>query len=275
MSENVTGNGGAAGDAPTPLGPHSDEIPAQPALRAPRLAFPNAQWPPVYAFGPVLFMLLGQMCAFGAMASLRSDAWMEAHKVLVLSLGSLAQSAGVAMGLFWLLLWKRPAARFLGLDRLPEAGRLRFYGLLFAATFMAAMMLAVLLQPLYRRLGLEVGVQESIRTMLEVKSTAAMAWLVFLCVVAVPAMEETIFRGFFFAPLANRMGAIPAALVCSTVFAALHGELGAIVPIFVLSLLLCFYYAHSGSLWLSIAGHSIFNALNVALLLIFREKVAF
>ncbi|HOX39680.1 MAG TPA: CPBP family intramembrane metalloprotease [Candidatus Brocadiia bacterium] len=269
-------------DAPAPSAPPGDAniVPtgendsAIPPFRLPEIVFPHAQWPLPYAIGPVLFMLLGQVCVFGVLTSLRSDEWMEAHKALTLTIYTLSQLIGIAAGLFWLVLWKKRAAHFLALDKFPAPRKSFFYAAMFLITFPAAMALGEAMKLAYRRFGLEVDMQDSIRTLLTIKFGGGLIWLVFLCAVIVPAMEEIIFRGFFYAPLANGMGRFPAALIVSAVFAVLHGELGAIAPIFVLSLLLCFYYSHSGSLWLSIIGHSMFNAVNIVLLLIFRDRMA-
>lgn len=75
-------------------------------------------------------------------------------------------------------------------------------------------------------------------------------------VVLAPSAEELLFRGILFRRLLRRMGALPAALVSSVLFGALHADhVGATL----LALALMVLYAETGSLWASIAAHALSN----------------
>ena len=83
-----------------------------------------------------------------------------------------------------------------------------------------------------------------------------------LAVLAAPIAEETFFRGFLFAGLRVRWGTFWAALASGLLFAALHFNLGSIVPFTVIGMLLAWAYVFSGSLWTAIAAHFVFNSVS-------------
>jgi membrane protease YdiL (CAAX protease family) len=83
-----------------------------------------------------------------------------------------------------------------------------------------------------------------------------------LAVLAAPIAEETFFRGFLFPALRVRWGTFWAALASGLLFAALHFNLGSIVPFTVIGMLLAWAYVFSGSLWTAIGAHFIFNSVS-------------
>lgn len=83
-----------------------------------------------------------------------------------------------------------------------------------------------------------------------------------LSILAAPIAEETFFRGFLFAGLRVRWGTFWAALASGLLFAALHFNLGSIVPFTVIGMLLAWAYVFSGSLWTAIGVHFIFNSVS-------------
>jgi membrane protease YdiL (CAAX protease family) len=83
------------------------------------------------------------------------------------------------------------------------------------------------------------------------------------CVVA-PICEELLFRGFIFTALRNWRGTLPAALLTGLIFGGVHyGSAPALdlVPLAALGFGLCLLYRYSGSLYTSIAAHSLNNSL--------------
>ncbi len=83
-----------------------------------------------------------------------------------------------------------------------------------------------------------------------------------LALLAAPLAEETFFRGFLFPGLRNRFGTLRAALASSFLFAALHFNIGSIVPFTAIGLLLTWAYVVSGSIWMAIGAHFAFNAIS-------------
>jgi len=83
-----------------------------------------------------------------------------------------------------------------------------------------------------------------------------------LALLAAPLAEETFFRGFLFPGLRNRLGTLRAALASGLFFAALHFNVGSIIPFTVIGMLLAWAYVVSGSLWMAIGAHFAFNAIS-------------
>jgi len=93
-------------------------------------------------------------------------------------------------------------------------------------------------------------------------------WLIATAVVSAPIVEEIVFRGVFFPAIARQRG-IPAAIVIvSMLFAAIHGHVPAILPLFVVGTFLSVSYLYTGSLLVPILMHTIFNGVNLAALLL-------
>jgi membrane protease YdiL (CAAX protease family) len=83
------------------------------------------------------------------------------------------------------------------------------------------------------------------------------------CVVA-PVCEELLFRGFIFTALRNWRGTLPAALITAVLFGGVHaGSAPALdlVPLAGLGFGLCLLYRWTGSLYPSIAAHSLNNSI--------------
>ncbi|MBR4596802.1 MAG: CPBP family intramembrane metalloprotease [Opitutales bacterium] len=85
-----------------------------------------------------------------------------------------------------------------------------------------------------------------------------------------PVAEELVFRGAMYGALKNKIGAVAAALIVSALFGAIHFNMVAFLPIFVLSLLLILLYERYGDLTAPIAAHSAFNTI-MAVLILFRD----
>ena len=82
-------------------------------------------------------------------------------------------------------------------------------------------------------------------------------------VVAAPLCEEIVFRGYFYPVLKRFSGAWPAAICSAIVFGAAHGQLTALLPLFIFGLLLVFIYEKTGSIWAPMAVHFCFNSATV------------
>jgi len=91
--------------------------------------------------------------------------------------------------------------------------------------------------------------------------------LIVTAVVTAPLAEEILFRGILLPVLLKRWGACGAILLSSAVFAALHGNLTAFLPLMAASIAFSAGYAATGSIWTPILMHGIFNASSLALLL--------
>ncbi|MBA7627835.1 hypothetical protein ES703_35304 [subsurface metagenome] len=90
---------------------------------------------------------------------------------------------------------------------------------------------------------------------------ASLALLAVLSLIIAPFAEETFFRGFLFTGLGKRFGYSWGAVLSALLFALAHLQMAALVPIFVLGLLLAWLYARTGSLWPCIFTHLFYNSI--------------
>ena len=109
--------------------------------------------------------------------------------------------------------------------------------------------------------------QEAIRLFLESDDLGQRAQLALFAVVLAPIAEEGLFRGILLPLLVRRTGAVAGLALATLCFAGLHANLGTFVPLAVLSSALALAYVRTGTLWVPIGMHALFNAANLALLL--------
>ena len=83
----------------------------------------------------------------------------------------------------------------------------------------------------------------------------------FALVIVAPIAEEIIFRGFLYGKLRNRLNVIPAALIVSIAFGAMHGQWNVGVNVFTLSLVLCALREITGTTYSGILLHMLKNGL--------------
>jgi membrane protease YdiL (CAAX protease family) len=88
-------------------------------------------------------------------------------------------------------------------------------------------------------------------------------WLLLAGIVVAPVVEELFFRGFLYAGLAQRYSWRKAAVISSALFALIHLQPLAIVPIFLLGYLFAYLYERSKSIWPAILMHVTTNALGL------------
>lgn len=107
---------------------------------------------------------------------------------------------------------------------------------------------------------------QSIVTALQ--TSVSTSWIAFFGVVSIvlaPIVEEFIFRGLIF-PIVKQAGfPIMAWAGTSLLFAAIHGNLQAFIPLTVLALMLTWVYNFTDNLMASILAHGTFNAINFVL----------
>jgi membrane protease YdiL (CAAX protease family) len=85
-----------------------------------------------------------------------------------------------------------------------------------------------------------------------------------------PLIEEIFFRGFAYQAFRTRFGVTRAMLLSAFVFAALHLNLVAFVPIFLLGLALSYLYERTGSLVAPMTVHMLHNFLMVCFTLFYK-----
>jgi|GEM_PF-2331097 membrane protease YdiL (CAAX protease family) len=96
------------------------------------------------------------------------------------------------------------------------------------------------------------------------------AMLIFGAVVIAPVCEELLFRAVLHGALSARLSWAPATVMTALIFATVHGIVENVPALFVLGLILQRQLRDSGSLWLPIMTHAVFNGVIVAILLLAR-----
>lgn len=118
-------------------------------------------------------------------------------------------------------------------------------------------------------LGVET-VQDTVKLLQESNDPVILGLMTFAAVIAAPLCEEIVFRGYFY-PVMKKFGGFRVAAVCSAlVFAAAHGSVTALLPLFIFGCVLVFLYEKTGSLWAPIATHLCFNGATVLVQLAVR-----
>lgn len=143
--------------------------------------------------------------------------------------------------------------------------------------FLAATVLVVLLPEMFglkilselalEKLGWPTDDQAAVQLFLNVKSVGLKIYLVVFAVVIAPLAEELIFRGLIFSGLKQAGWTKTAWLGSSLLFAVVHGNAAVFLPLFVFALGLTWLYQRTEGLFAPVLAHSLFNALNLALLL--------
>jgi membrane protease YdiL (CAAX protease family) len=119
-------------------------------------------------------------------------------------------------------------------------------------------------------LGVET-VQDTVKLLQESSDPLVLGLMGFAAVVAAPLCEEIVFRGYLY-PVAKKFSGPWVAGICSAmVFAAAHGSLAALLPLFIFGCVLVFIYEKTGSIWAPVAVHFCFNSATVITQMIARH----
>ena len=92
-----------------------------------------------------------------------------------------------------------------------------------------------------------------------------------MAVIAAPITEECCFRGFVYNILKKWSSPVLATIFSALLFSSVHASLAQAIPLFVFGVVQCIAYEKARSLWLPIMIHFIFNAANVAAVLLFMQ----
>ena len=87
--------------------------------------------------------------------------------------------------------------------------------------------------------------------------------MAFAAIVVAPLCEEIVFRGYLYPVMKKFSGPWVAGVCSALIFAAAHGSLVALLPLFVFGCVLVLIYEKTGSLWAPIAVHFCFNGATV------------
>jgi len=108
-------------------------------------------------------------------------------------------------------------------------------------------------------------VQDTVKLLQTTRDPAILALMAVAAVLVAPVCEEVIFRGYLYPAAKKFAGTWVAAGSTSLLFAAAHGNLGALLPLFIFGLVLVAIYEKTRSIWAPIAVHLCFNGATVVI----------
>ncbi len=118
-------------------------------------------------------------------------------------------------------------------------------------------------------LGVE-PMQDSVKLLQTTQDPFTLALMAVAAVLVAPLCEEIVFRGYLYPAAKKFAGPWVAGACTALVFAAAHGSLAPLIPLFFFGCLLVLAYEGTGSLWAPIAMHFCFNSATVAIQAIAR-----
>lgn len=92
--------------------------------------------------------------------------------------------------------------------------------------------------------------------------------LIVIASIIAPISEELYFRGFLYPALKKKIGRIAAIILSASFFSLLHFDLLRFIPITLGGIWLTYIYEKTGSLFVSIIAHSVWNTLMTMLILL-------
>lgn len=112
--------------------------------------------------------------------------------------------------------------------------------------------------------------QEAVELLTKTQDVGVLIWMAITAVIVAPVCEEIVFRGYVYPVLKKFSGRLVAAIVSGMLFAAAHGSLQPMLPLFILGITLVYLYEWSGSIWAPISVHMLFNGATVAVQMMIR-----
>ena len=114
-------------------------------------------------------------------------------------------------------------------------------------------------------LGLDILVPESTVPSAVAQDTITLALAGLAAVIMAPISEELMYRGLIMGGLL-KWGFLPAALISSVMFSAVHLDIGSLIPFFGVGMILAYLYWSGGRLWDAILFHFFFNLISYLIL---------
>ncbi|MGB0774210.1 MAG: lysostaphin resistance A-like protein [Akkermansiaceae bacterium] len=114
--------------------------------------------------------------------------------------------------------------------------------------------------------------QEIVRIFQEADAVIIRVLLGFMAIIVAPLAEEIVFRGYFYPIIKRCGGATLAIILTSLMFAAVHTNVPALLPLFFLAVLFALAYEITGTLWAPILIHAAFNATTIVFQEIARNQ---
>lgn len=198
------------------------------------------------------------------------EAWLGTGTRALVLQSLLFNMAGLA--LVGLILTRRGISwrRVFGGARLPWSARLGLGMTFYLAAMPLVWFYALIYQAALRAHGYSPAWQEVVQAFTDETSVTVRLLLFLLAVGLAPIFEELLFRGLLLPLAVRRLGVTLAIIAVSALFAVLHFHGPSLVPLFLIAAAFSLGYLASGSLWVPIVMHALFNGVNLVLLTLVR-----
>ena len=135
------------------------------------------------------------------------------------------------------------------------------------------MILVLLVARLSSMLFPDGGAQQAVEEFMQTSDSGVQIRIALAAVLIAPIWEETLFRGFIYPVVKKYTEPIFAAVFSGLVFSIVHFHVPGLLPLWALGILLALAYEWTGSLWVPIILHALFNGIMTVQML--RESGAF
>ena len=153
----------------------------------------------------------------------------------------------------------------------PFAKNVLIGALLYLAALPVLWFYSLVYQLGLKHLGYDPSWQEVALVLTDRQSPWMRCYLMFMAVALAPMFEEFLFRGIGLPLLARRWGVARAVVLVSVFFAAIHFHVPSLVPLFVIAAAFSLAYIYTESIVVPVVMHGLFNAVNLALLMVLRR----
>ncbi len=133
--------------------------------------------------------------------------------------------------------------------------------------FLVASFLGGMIQMSLEALGQEAAPQEIVHLFQESTRPENRIIIALTAVLLAPLVEELLFRGVVFTALLQYLPRFWAFALSSLFFGLVHFNAVSLLPLSILAALFAWSYEKTGNLWVPILAHSLFNLINLGLML--------
>lgn len=226
---------------------------------------------------PLIFFLINPILSYFLpdMGSATPEVPKDAGRQLVEGLNQFVSFAfiGVITVILIQLVTLRDAVEMLGLrqSRLPVIVAYGLAGTV-VSLFVCNQYLGNLSSEFLREKLGNLDIQRPVEEMKNAKAIPVVLLSVINAVIIAPIVEETLFRGYFYGVMKRFSSPLFSALITGGLFAVVHSNLLALLPLWVFAIILTLSYEMSRCLWVPILIHSLFNGVNVAFLFLSKGE---
>ena len=120
--------------------------------------------------------------------------------------------------------------------------------------------------------GEESNPQTVVHYLKQPQSTSQLATLLFIIVIVAPTVEELVFRGFLYSAISQYWGRTTGIVLSSFLFGIMHSNWQSLAGLILFAVLLTILYERHKNILAPILAHSLFNLINVSIILLIYDN---